>query len=254
MTTAFEEKRQARIERLHQAAETKTAEAESLFNAARTMQLAIPFGQPILVGHHSERRDRAYRGRIDSKMSAAVQASRAAEEYERRAKAAESNQAIFSDDPNAAEKLADKIARLEKRQDLMKRANALVRKSDRAGLAELGFSESAITELFTPDCFGCVGFADYALKNNGANIRRLKERLQDLEENAHDETTEREVNGIRIVDNVESNRLQIFFPGKPDPETIAKLKAHGFRWTPSLACWQAYRGNSATYWAGQIVG
>jgi hypothetical protein len=51
----------------------------------------------------------------------------------------ESNRAIFSDDPDATEKLIDKIERLKKRQGVMKRANQLIRKADREGLRDLGF-------------------------------------------------------------------------------------------------------------------
>ena len=54
---------------------------------------------------------------------------------------------IFSDDPDATEKLVDKIERLKKRQGVMKRANHLIRKADREGLADLGFSEETIAKL-----------------------------------------------------------------------------------------------------------
>ena len=45
---------------------------------------------------------------------------------------------------------------------------------------------------------------------------------------------------IKIVDNIEENRVQIFFPGKPEQEMRTKLKRHGFRWTPNNGCWQSY--------------
>ena len=100
-----------------------------------------------------------------------------AEYFRRRAAAAESNVIIFSDDPDATEKLVDKIERLKKRQGVMKRANQLIRKADREGLADLGFSEETITKLFSQDYAGRVGFPNYALTNNSANIRRLEKRL-----------------------------------------------------------------------------
>jgi hypothetical protein len=66
-----------------------------------------------------------------------------ADYFRRRAAAVDSNRAIFSDDPDASEKLIDKLERLKKRQGLMKRANQLIRKADREGLAELGFADAA---------------------------------------------------------------------------------------------------------------
>ncbi len=238
----YEEKRQARIERLEERAERARSEGEARIEKAHGMASVIPFGQPILVGHCSEGRDRNYRAKIESNFRKGFEQLNFAEKLEARAQAAAENTAIFSDDPAATEKLEDKIDRLKKRQEMMKKANALVRKGDREGLAEMGFSEAKVNALFTPDFCGRLGYPDFELKNNGANIRRLKARLTHIEAQRADETTETEVNGIRVVDNVEDNRLQIFFPGKPGADTIAKLKSNGFHWTPSLKCWQAYRG------------
>jgi len=167
--------------------------------------------------------------------------------------AAMKNKAIFSDDPAAGEKLAEKIDRLQKRQDLTRSANRLVRKGDREGVADLGFSETQIEKLFTPDVYGSIGFADYATRNNGAEIRRLKKRLETLEAHANDETQEYQICDIKVVDSVEANRLQIFFGERVPAEVYKELKSHGFCWTPSIGAFQAYRGNSANYWAKTII-
>lgn len=244
---AYEQKRTARIERLEAAAERTREEAARLHQTASNMASVIPFGQPILVGHHSEKRDRNYRNNIFSKYEQSFKLQNKADELEARAEAARKNKAIFSDDPDAAEKLEDKLARLEQRQELMKAANKLVRKNDREGLLAMGYTESSINKLFTPDFCGRVGYADYEIKNNNANIRRIKQRIEHLNAHKDDVTEAKEINGIRIVDNAEANRLQIFFDGKPDQKIITALKSSGFRWTPSLMCWQAYRSNRASY-------
>lgn len=57
----FEEKRARRVERLRELSEKNKTQASSLYNQARQMSSVIPFGQPILVGHHSENSDRNYR-------------------------------------------------------------------------------------------------------------------------------------------------------------------------------------------------
>jgi hypothetical protein len=60
----YEEKKQAKIERLEDAANRAQGNANSLHAQAQSMASVIPFGQPILVGHHSEGRDRRYRVRL----------------------------------------------------------------------------------------------------------------------------------------------------------------------------------------------
>src|SRR3546814_2980294 len=81
----------------------------------------------------------------------------------------------------------------------MKAANAAIRKHRKAGPAEqiealvvLGFGESAATALIEPDCCGRIGFPDYALQNNNANIRRLKARIPRVEaiQNADERSAE----------------------------------------------------------------
>ena len=136
----------------------------------------------------------------------------------------------------------------------MKRANLLICKADREGLAELGFSEETIAKLFSADFAGRVGFPDYALKNNSANIRRLEKRFADLQQAQSDATTEEEFRGkIRLVDNVEDNRLQIFFPEIPSEAIRRELKNNGFRWSPTSGAWQRHRSNRATYLAKLIL-
>lgn len=46
------------------------------------------------------------------------------------------------------------------------------------------------------------------------------------------------VNGVRVLHKTEENRLQLFFDGKPEPDTIAKLKSNGYKWSPRNVAWQ----------------
>lgn len=61
------------------------ARAESRYNNARAIGSHIPFGQPILVGHHSERRHRRDIERIDNNMRKSVEESEKAEYLKGRA-------------------------------------------------------------------------------------------------------------------------------------------------------------------------
>jgi hypothetical protein len=250
----FEKRKQNRIDRYHRRADKARNEAEAAFERSDELVRHIPPGQPILVGHHSEQAHRNTLEKSHNAMRRGVDLEKKADYYEQRAKSAERNTAIFSDDPNATEKLADKIERLEKRQALMRDANKLIRKNDTEGLLDLGFSESQIAVLSAPDFMGRIGFPDYALTNNSANIRRLKKRLEQIQANAERETVEtRSEDGIRIVDNTEINRTQIFFPDKPSPAVRQKLKRSGFRWSPSNLAWQRHLSPQARYLAEQIT-
>jgi hypothetical protein len=250
----FESERVAKAARFRQLAEKHENIATGRHFAARERLEMIPLGQPILVGHHSEKRHRKDLNRIDRHFEEAKEHHDKAEYFRRRAAAAESNVVIFSDDPDATEKLVDKIERLKKRQGVMKRANQLIRKADREGLADLGFSEETIAKLFTQDFAGRVGFPNYALTNNSANIRRLEQRLAAIQNVQDDETTEEQfASGVRLVDDVEANRLQILFPEPPSEEIRRELKRNGFNWSPTAGAWQRHRSNRATYLAKLIL-
>ena len=60
----YEERRQGRIDRLHSRAEKAQTNSNTLYTDGQKMASVIPFGQPILVGHHSEKGDRAFRNKI----------------------------------------------------------------------------------------------------------------------------------------------------------------------------------------------
>lgn len=249
----YEAKKQERIERYRELADKHRDKSDQRHKAFRQTADMIPLGQPILVGHHSEARHRRDIARMDNNLRAASEHQKTADYYEQKAASAESNNAISSDDPEAVVKLKEKIAEMEALQTKMRAANKLVRKKDKAGLVTMGFSESQADKLFEPDFCGRLGFPDYALTNNSGNIRRCKERLAHLERHSKDETTEREVNGVRIVDNVEENRLQLFFAAIPAEEIRKQLKSAGFRWSPTNKAWQRHRGNSAVWQAENIL-
>jgi hypothetical protein len=249
----YETKKQAKIERYKELADKNRKASDQAAKHAHNMLETIPLGQPILIGHYSEKRDRNFRAKINSGFGKSVELDKKADYYEDKAATAESNTAISSDDPEAVTKLKGKIASAESNQTKMREFNKLLRKKDNAGMLALGFNQSQIDALSKPDFCGRVGFADYQLTNNNANIHRMKERLNHLERQSKQETKETIKGDIRIIDNVGLNRLQIIFPGKPSDEVRTALKHRGFRWSPSEGAWQRQRSNGAIYDANQIV-
>lgn len=249
---AYEQKQEARRARLEARAERLRREAEAKVGRAREMASAIPFGQPILVGHHSEKRDRAYRGKIEAGFRSGFETMKAAEQAAAKAERVGTG-GVSSDDPEAVAKLKRQLEALEASQERMVKANKAVRKSDRGALAALGFDEQHIESLFRPDFCGRTGFPNWQLSNNNANIRRIKQRIEALELASKRETVEKEQAGVRIVENAEANRLQLFFPSKPEAEIRAELKSRGFRWAPSEGAWQRQLNNGARYAAECVL-
>lgn len=241
MKRNFEERKQNRIDYAKEQAAKNDAKGDALYNQAKQMADAIPFGQPILVGHHSEQRDRNYRNKIHNTFGKAFEAMDKAKHYEQKAESIAANDAIFSDDPQALQKLQQKLADLQSSHEFMKAANKCIRKKDREGFLKLPHATPALwEEVNTPDVMGDRGFPHYHLQNNNANIARIKNRIALLEKVTAKPTAEELINGVRLLQNVEANRVQLFFPGIPAEELRKKLKQNGFRWCRSEGAWQRH--------------
>lgn len=251
----FEERKQNRISYAQEQAEKNEAKSEALSQSASQMASVIPMGQPILVGHHSEKRDRNFRAKIGNTFQRSIDASNKASHYKEKAKTIESNNSIFSDDPEALKKIDQKILQLEKIQEFMKSANKFIKKKDKEGFLTIeGATEKVWEMLSEPDRFGGVGYASYELTNNGANIRRLKQRREQLAKFENRETVTVEVKGVKMVQNVEANRVQLIFEGIPSEEVRHQLKKKfSFRWCRSEGAWQRHLNNGGIYNAKQFL-
>jgi len=82
---------ESRRDRLAARAERHRQASDAAHDRADALAGLRPLGQPIIVGHHSERRARADQRRIERAMDRAVAEGAAAAEYQRRAAAAGSN-------------------------------------------------------------------------------------------------------------------------------------------------------------------
>lgn len=258
MKSDFNERRENRKAKFEDLAIKNEKESTARFKSAKSIGDMIPFGQPILVGHHSEGRHRRDLNKIDNNMRKSVEADRKSGYYADKAKHIENDTTIYSDDPEAIVKLKGKIASLEKNQKIMKDANKIIKNKKPEAqkideLVELGLTEKQAIEIMTPDYCNRIGFASYSLQNNNANINRNKKRLKQLVKQNEDETTEYEINGVKVIDNVEDNRLQLFFEGKPSQEIRTDLKRNGFRWSPRNGCWMSYRSQWANINAKNIL-
>lgn len=179
----YEAKQEAKRERLEARAERLAKEGAARVESGMSRLRAIPFGQPILVGHHSEKRDRNYRTKAGNAIDKGFALQKAAGEVAARAEAIGTG-GISSDDPDAVVKLKEQLEKAKAVQARMIEANKIVRKFKAnipAGVEALtaaGIPGGA--RLFEPDFAGRIGFASYQLTNNGANIRRIEARIEQL--------------------------------------------------------------------------
>jgi hypothetical protein len=93
----------------------------------------------------------------------------------------------------------------------------------------------------------------WALSNNNAEIRRVKERIKQLEKLDTVEEDAITFKGGRLVINTEINRVQFVFDKKPQNVTMIILKNHGFHWSPSEGAWQRQRTINSIYVSKQLL-
>lgn len=184
-TRTYRERREARAERLRQWAAKRETRAEQAAASVDTLTSLIPLGQPILRGHHSQRRAERDRDRIVNGTRRVVEHSNKAREFTSRAANIEAaaEHAIYSDDADAITRLTERIAGLERERDTIKTYNAACRKgtADPAMLPAKLARELASSIRVWGDA-QCPGgrFPSYTLRNLSGNISRQKRRLAAL--------------------------------------------------------------------------
>lgn len=167
------------------------------------------------------------------------------------------NTDIVKGSDGAIEKMEAKLKTLEERQEFMKSVNKIARKKyddeDRRilDLMELGLTAKTVDELLNPSqSYYGKGFQGFYLTNNGATIRNLKKSIH-AETNRLDKYSkgnkEYTLGDVNIIENVDDNRLQLFFDGKPEDEVRRTLKKNGYRWSPRNECWQRQLTENALY-------
>ncbi|WP_027184822.1 PLxRFG domain-containing protein [Desulfovibrio inopinatus] len=146
---------------------------------------------------------------------------------------------------DAVAKLESRIAEMRKQQEYMKDVNVRYRKAkgdiDSMDVDEKTKKVLRLWQANHEKALGDSPFPAYMLSNNLANIKRLEKRLAEsraLSENIREPLV---FDGGEIIDNVNENRVQIYFDEKPPVEMRESLKKHGFRWAPRNQVWQRQR-------------
>lgn len=268
---ALTEKQQARAERAERRAARAARQASAAVTHARgVIGDKLPMGQPILVGHHSERRHRRLLERADRAATKAVEAIRVAEHAEVAAERAGS--VLTSDDPEAIRVQRARLAELEAGHARAKALNAAWRKGQEAGLVAAGLSEEEAAELGKDARMfsWTTRKGPFDLANSAARVKAAKVRLAELEEietrrraaletaaqaegEGEDDAPTAVVlergEGWRIERDDVDVRVRIFFDRKPSETVRAVVKRYGFRWAPSAGAWQRI---ASGMWKGAV--
>jgi hypothetical protein len=162
-------------------------------------------GQPILVGHHSEKRHRRTLDRSWDALGRAVEQTRKAEMHESKAANLEAalDRTIFSDDDNAVEAIEARIAEREAARERMKTVNKLYKKADVEGLKALGLDYEKLKAQLAAlgSYFGQAPHMPYELSNMGGRIQADKKRLEAIKmQSARKERAEAATNGRRSTE------------------------------------------------------
>lgn len=232
-------------------AASAAAASERRFKAANEAVAGIPFGQPILVGHHSERRHRAALGRSDANMAAGVADAERSRHHESKAGGLERQLegAIYSGDADAAEALEAKAAELDKDAERSIAINKAWRKHKanpealQAAWNALGLSDALCVEMATRartySWTDRQGPCDPTYARS--NARRARERIKEVNARAERTAAAEAAAGGVMVEGGEAPHYwcRVTFAEKPAREVLNALKAAGYRW-------------GGGYWAGDI--
>lgn len=158
------QRREARAARLAEWADKREAKATELYKAGEPYRGDIAFiTQP---GHDMQR----LRDKVNAKADRAYEHSKKAEDMRSRSEGIQRqlDRSIYDDDPDAVERLTERIANLEAQRDQHKAENTAYRKEH---AAELKAMTSYGRRMALPHPFS---------SNQAAEIRRNKQRLERL--------------------------------------------------------------------------
>jgi len=138
-------------------------------------------------------------------------------------------------------RLENELEILKSNQEKMKAANKILQSKRLSAddkldeLKNIGFHNLQSLEGF--------GFEPFELTNNLSKIKGRVNRIVELRKRIEARESvpeEKTINGVRVVENVAENRLQLFFDAIPSPAARSVLKSNGFRWSGKNKCWQSF--------------
>lgn len=163
-------------------------------------------------------------------------------------------QGIQSNDPEAVKVLKKQLEDQKEFHAKMKRINAYHRKNKTLdGCPDLTESEAKKLQEEMDNWIYHVPYAPYELQLSNAKLKRIEQRIKDLETVKEAGNIEKEYEGFKYIENSEAMRIQFIFDGKPSEEVRDVLKFYGFRWAPSQGAWQRQLNRNGRYYAEAVI-
>ena len=163
---------------------------------------------------------------------------------------------ISADDPDAVGKLKEKLENLEESQEAMRLVNSYFREKgtlDGCPFLTMEQVQRLKSDMESSWHYGKSPYLPWQLSNNGAEIRRVKQRIGELERKAETVYAGWEFDGGYAEPCKEDNRLRIYFDEKPDEAVRSELKSNGFKWSPKAGAWQRQLTANAFHAADRIA-
>lgn len=246
MTTklTYQEKLNAKKERYQQLAENAKLVSDALSNKAVSMLDPLWGGQPILIGHYSEKRHRKLLEKSDNVMRQSIETNKKAQYYKQKA-AGVGKGGISSDDEQALDKLSVKLDDLKKYQELMKLANKQYKKGGWNAVTCLTEKEIAELQLMHQRHPYHTKLYTFELSNNLANIKATQKRIDELNRLKQIDGCNESYDHFNY--SIDDNRIQFIFDEKPADEVRNLLKRYTFKWSPSRKAWVRKLSNNALF-------
>ena len=228
----YDQAQESKAERYSERAAKAEARADGYYKRSQDLVGMIPLGQPILVGHHSEKRHRATVEKSHQAMHKSIDESRKADRLKMKAQTVGSG-GIATDDPGAMQKLQNKLEEHERTQRMMKGANAASKRKDVEAFKKLGFGDADLDAMEKSGDWGGRLFARYQLQNNNAEIRRIKQRIEELKTLYSMEAPSFDCQEFEVY--TEEGRIVVNFKdGKPGVEARRLVgRCHGYNFSRS---------------------
>jgi hypothetical protein len=151
------------------------------------------------------------------------------------------------------------LVSMQKNHDLMKEGNIRIKNAKKTGEDLTKY----LTDVFNiaPHMIEWAMKFGFGLTNNNANMKRVEQRIKELEAKEVNRNSEQEkgytFEGGNVVLNYELDRIQVFFDVRQTKEQLDEWKRKGlsgFNWSPSNGCWQRKITNNALWVTKRMLG